>query len=110
MSNVALVFGASGISGWAVTRNLLSYPTPTTFTRVIGLTNRPMNLAESQLPQDDARLEIYSGINLRQDLAEVKKEMEAKIPNLGDVTHMYYCGACRSFPFPFLEFALRSST
>lgn len=106
MSNVALVFGASGISGWAVTRNLLSYPSPTTFSRVIGLTNRPMSLAESQLPQDDARLEIYSGINLRQDLAEVKREMEAKIPNLDEVTHMYYCGACQSLPFLWFECAL----
>lgn len=75
-----------------MTNNLLSYPTPTTFSRVIGLTNRPMSLADSQLPQDDDRLELYSGINLREDLAEVKKQMAAKIPDLDRVTHVYYCG------------------
>lgn len=90
--NVALVFGASGISGWAVTKNLLSYPTATTFSRVIGLTNRPVDLENSQLPTDDSRLEIYSGINLRGELSEVVALMKDKIPNVDQVTHMYYCG------------------
>jgi len=89
--NVALVFGASGISGWAVTKNLLSYPTATIFSRVIGLTNRPFDLESSQLPTDDSRLEIYSGINLRGELSEVIAQMKKKIPNVDQVTHMYYC-------------------
>lgn len=91
-NQVALVFGASGISGWAVTRNLLSYPTRTTFSRVIGLTNRPMDLKNSQLPIDDPRLEIYSGLNLRSDLSSVIEQLRATVPNLEEVTHMYYCG------------------
>jgi hypothetical protein len=89
--NVALVFGASGISGWAATKNLLAYPTPTTFSRVIGLTNRPLSLSESGLPEDP-RLELYHGIDLRGDFASVKEQMQQKIPNLDEVTHMYYCG------------------
>ncbi|KAJ5106604.1 hypothetical protein N7456_003279 [Penicillium angulare] len=76
--NVALVFGASGISGWAVTKCALSYPTPTTFGRVIG-----------GLPQD-VRLELYSGVNLRGNLDEVLCQLEEKVPNLEDVTHVYY--------------------
>ncbi|KAH8421694.1 3-oxo-Delta-4 [Colletotrichum scovillei] len=93
---VALVFGASGISGWAVTNNLFSYPTASTFCRIIGLTNRPMDLSASQLPKNDPRLEIYSGINLREDIETVKEQMRTKIPNLQDVTHVYYCGQAYS--------------
>jgi hypothetical protein len=90
--NVALVFGASGISGWAVTNNLLSYPSSTTFSRVVGLTNRPMDLANSQLPIDDARLELYSGLNLRGEQPGVIEYLKATVPNIQDVTHVYYLG------------------
>lgn len=91
--HVALVFGASGISGWALTRNLLSYPTRTTFSRVIGLTNRPMDLENSQLPTDDPRLEIYAGVNLRNDLSSVIEQLKDTVPRLEEVTHVYYCGS-----------------
>ncbi|OQE24005.1 hypothetical protein PENFLA_c010G10856 [Penicillium flavigenum] len=87
--NVALVFGASGISGWAVTKCALSYPTPTTFDRVIGLMNRPLPLEESGLPHDP-RLELHCGVNLRGNLDEVLCQLQEKIPNLEDVTHVYY--------------------
>jgi hypothetical protein len=89
--NVALVFGASGISGWAVTKCALSYPTPTTFDRVIGLTNRPLPLEKSGLP-DDPRLELHSGVNLRGSLNEVLSQLQEKVPHLEDVTHVYYLG------------------
>lgn len=88
---VALVFGASGISGWAVAKNLLSYPSATTFSRVICLTHQPRTLSETGLPRD-SRLEIYSGVDLRSDLETVKNQMQARIFNLAEVTHMYYCG------------------
>lgn len=90
--NVALVFGASGISGWAVTKNLLSYPTSTTFSRVIALTNRPLDLSERNLPEDDARLQFYHGVNLRGQREEVVKQMKAVIPDVEEVTHVYYLG------------------
>lgn len=89
--NVALVFGASGISGWAVTRNLLCYPSPTTFSRVVGLTHKPRSVADSGLPQD-SRLELYSGVDLRGTVDQVRAQMQSTIPKLEDVTHMYYCG------------------
>lgn len=94
MSNakkVALVFGASGISGWAVAKNVLTYPTPTTFSRVIGLTNRPRTVQESGLPQDP-RLELHSGVNLQADLESVMTHLQGKVPNLDEVTHVYYLG------------------
>ncbi|PYH89335.1 hypothetical protein BO71DRAFT_423085 [Aspergillus ellipticus CBS 707.79] len=86
---VALVFGASGISGWAVTKNLLEYPTRSTFGRVIGLTNQPRTREELGFP-DDPRLEVYSGVNLRGSLDEVVKQMQETIPNVDQVTHVYY--------------------
>ncbi|KAL4903358.1 hypothetical protein BDW74DRAFT_156229 [Aspergillus multicolor] len=88
-NNVALVFGATGISGWAVTKNLLSYPTSTTFARIIGLTHRPRTVQETGLPQD-SRLELYSGIDLRASLDDVNTQMQSKIPNVDEVTHVYY--------------------
>ncbi|RDH35148.1 hypothetical protein BDQ94DRAFT_168820 [Aspergillus welwitschiae] len=86
---VALVFGASGISGWAVTRSLLEYPTRSTFSRVIGLTHRPQTRGQLGLP-DDPRLEVYSGINLRGSLDKVMTQMRETIPQLDQVTHVYY--------------------
>ncbi|KAL2801595.1 hypothetical protein BJX63DRAFT_442177 [Aspergillus granulosus] len=88
-SNVTLVFGASGISGWAVTKNLLSYPTSTTFSRVIALTHRPRTVQGTGLPEDP-RLELYSGIYLRSNLQGVEQQMQSKIPNLDEITHVYY--------------------
>lgn len=88
---MALVFGASGISGWSVTKDCLSYPSIDTFSRVIGLTNRPRSVKECGLPEDD-RLEIYSGINLRGSLEQVLGGMKEGIPHIEEVTHMYYCG------------------
>ncbi|KAL4955731.1 hypothetical protein BDW69DRAFT_204226 [Aspergillus filifer] len=88
-NNFALVFGASGISGWAVTKNLLSYPSPTTFSRIIALTHRPRTVEDSGL-SSDPRLELYSGIDLRASLDNVKQQMESKIPGLEEVTHVYY--------------------
>ncbi|KAL2850516.1 hypothetical protein BJX68DRAFT_255204 [Aspergillus pseudodeflectus] len=73
--NAALIFGASGISGWAVTKCALTYPTATTFARVIGLTNRPLPLGK---------------INLRASFDEVLAELQETVPNLEDVTHVYY--------------------
>ncbi|KZV75880.1 hypothetical protein PENSPDRAFT_748087 [Peniophora sp. CONT] len=57
---VALVFGALGISGWAATRELLRYPTPTTFFRVIALSKRSLDPAVIQL--SDARLTFAHGV------------------------------------------------
>ncbi|KAL4767076.1 hypothetical protein BDW60DRAFT_220823 [Aspergillus nidulans var. acristatus] len=87
--NVALIFGASGISGWAVTKWALEYPSTTTFSRVIGLTNKPLSLKDSGLPKD-SRLELYNGLNLRGCFNEVLGQLQEKVPNLEDITHVYY--------------------
>ncbi|KAL4864895.1 hypothetical protein BDV12DRAFT_188622 [Aspergillus spectabilis] len=69
--NVALVFGASGISGWAVTKNLLSYPFSTTFSRIIALTH-----------------------------PSVKEQLQSKVPRLDEVTHVHYLAYANATAYP----------
>ncbi|RFU32842.1 hypothetical protein B7463_g3500, partial [Scytalidium lignicola] len=87
-SHSALVFGASGITGWAIAKEALKYPNPTTFDRVIALTNRPLMKADSLLPEDD-RLQIYSSIDLSDGAAEVEKQL-AGIEGIKDVTNVFF--------------------
>lgn len=83
----ALVFGASGVTGRGIIKALLSYPDATTFSRVIGLTNRPLSSSVARLPNDE-RLELYSEINL---LEREKSLLQLEhIPGIQQVTHVYY--------------------
>ncbi|KAL4792442.1 hypothetical protein BDV19DRAFT_380816 [Aspergillus venezuelensis] len=63
----------------AVTKNLLSYPSSTTFSRIIALTHRLRTVEDSGLPSDP-RLELYSGIDLR----------ATRFLGLEEVTQVYY--------------------
>jgi hypothetical protein len=67
----ALVFGASGITGWAITNSALSYQTLSTFSRVVGLTRRPLSLEASGFPSD-GRLQLYPGLDLSQDAETIR--------------------------------------
>lgn len=49
----ALVFGASGIAGWAIIQEALKYPSLTKFDKVIGLSNRPLTKSEALFPDDE---------------------------------------------------------
>lgn len=95
--NTALIFGATGISGWSVARNALIYPTPAIFQRVIGLMHRPRTIEEIGLPEDP-RLELYSGVDLSAELDDVIADLKKKIPCLEDVTHVYYLGQLYYIP------------
>jgi hypothetical protein len=86
----ALVFGASGITGWSIVQEALNYPTSTTFDKVIGLTNRPLTKAEALLPEDE-RLVLYSGINLSAGVEAVQASL-SQIEGIGGVTHVYFSG------------------
>jgi hypothetical protein len=86
----ALVFGASGITGWAITNSALLYPTSTTLTRVVGLTSRPLSLKDSGFPSDP-RLQLYSGLDLSQD-AETSTQYLKKIDEIDEITHVYFAG------------------
>ncbi|CZR63447.1 uncharacterized protein PAC_13344 [Phialocephala subalpina] len=87
----ALVFGASGITGWAITNSALSYPTPTAFSRVVGFTSRPLSLKDLDFPSDP-RLQLYSGLDLSQDADTITKYLK-KIENIDQITHHTYIEA-----------------
>ncbi|KAI1402655.1 hypothetical protein F4819DRAFT_485304 [Hypoxylon fuscum] len=87
----ALVFGATGISGWAFVNEILNqYPSQGTWDKVHALANRPIS-RETLLWPDDARLNLVSGIDL---LGSTQEELEAglkdMIPGIEKVTHVFY--------------------
>jgi nucleoside-diphosphate-sugar epimerase len=86
--NHALVFGASGISGWALVKEALAYPTPTTFSQVTALSNRPLALEDCQWP-DDPRLHLVSGIDLTAPMSSVSSTLREKVKNIEAVTHVF---------------------
>lgn len=83
----ALVFGASGVTGHAILKELLKYPDSQIFGRVIGLTNRPLNIKDALLPDDD-RLELVSGLDLTDRDGTLQKLRS--IPGIEDTTHVFY--------------------
>ena len=89
---VALIFGASGVTGWAFVNEILNdYPRKGVWEGVYALTNRPLNPEKALWPQDD-RLVVTSGIDL---LKDSQQEVEAKLtatPGIGRVTHVIYLG------------------
>jgi hypothetical protein len=86
----ALVFGASGITGWAIIQEALHYPSSNTFDRVIGLTKRPLTKSDASLP-DDERLLLHSGIDLTSELNSLVEGLK-KINGIDEVTHVYFAG------------------
>ncbi|EPE10961.1 sirq protein [Ophiostoma piceae UAMH 11346] len=92
MSKYALVFGASGVTGWSMVNELLhDYPRPGVWGGVVALTNRPLSLAQSHWPADDKRLSIVSGIDLLQGSTEdVEAAIKDKVPHLDKITDVFY--------------------
>jgi hypothetical protein len=91
MGKHALIFGASGISGNSLCNELLVYPNKDTFSRIIGLTNRPLTIQQAQLPKD-ARLELVSGIDLSDSIDDVKHDLRQKIKDVHGITHVFFMG------------------
>ncbi|KAK1636159.1 hypothetical protein BDP81DRAFT_450094 [Colletotrichum phormii] len=86
----ALILGASGISGWSLLNQARTYPTPTTFVRITGTTNRALTLEEARLPTDDPRLAIVSGIDFTRGVDDVAAVMRETIPDKETVSHVSY--------------------
>ncbi len=86
----ALVFGASGITGWAILREALRYPGNTTFSRVIGLFTRPTDREQLFLPADD-RLVLASGLDLSKGVDDVANTLKG-VEGIQDVTDVYFAG------------------
>lgn len=92
MSKTALIFGASGVSGWAFVNELLhDYPRPGIWKKVHALTNRPLSQAVSLWP-NDPRLSLVSGIDLLAGSQEDLETCLGKIAGIDEATHVYYLG------------------
>ena len=91
MSKSALVFGASGVTGWSFVNEILNdYPEKGVWSKVHALTNRPLSQEQSQWPKD-SRLNIVSGIDLLAGSQEdLEAELRNKVQGIEDVTHVYY--------------------
>ena len=89
----AIIFGSSGVSGWALVNELLhDYPQKGIWDRVTALTNRPLD-RKTTLWHDDPRLNLVSGVDLLQgSQEELDETMKSKIPDIHTVTHVYYYG------------------
>jgi hypothetical protein len=89
---VAIIFGASGVSGWSFVNEILNdYPKKGIWSGVLALTNRPLTVEESFWPNDD-RLSITSGINLLDDDQETIEKKLREIGGIKNVTHLIYLG------------------
>lgn len=91
----AIVFGASGLAGWAVVDQLLqNYPKAGTFSKVTAVVNRPISLADSFWPTPESpSLDLVTGINLAEGSIEsFTALLGEKIKDISTVTHVYYFG------------------
>lgn len=93
----ALVFGASGLAGWAVVDQLLeNYPAEGTFSKVTALVNRPLSVAESYWPSPSPsrpKLELVCNVNLAEGrVEEFTALLKEKVEDIGNVTHAFYFG------------------
>jgi hypothetical protein len=92
MSKSALIFGASGVTGWAFVNEILhDYPKKGTWKKVHALTNRPLKQSDSLWPNDD-RLNIVSKIDLLKGSQEDLETALSAIGGIKEVTHVYYLG------------------
>jgi len=97
MAHHALVFGASGILGWAIVNEILSnYPNQGTYSKITALTNRSLSREDALWPAAAPgmpELDIVSGIDLTKGtVEEVKEVMMERVPSIGTVTHVFYFG------------------
>ncbi|KAI0452223.1 hypothetical protein F5B21DRAFT_484540 [Xylaria acuta] len=91
----AIVFGASGLIGWAVVDQLLrSYPEAGTFSKITAVTNREVRFLESHWPDPGADrpiLQLISGIDLRRgDGATLANALREAVEDIHTVTHLFY--------------------
>lgn len=92
----ALIFGASGVSGWAFVNEILKdYPKKGIWDRVYALTNRPLTPKTAMWPEDP-RLHLVSGIDLLEGSQEdLEAKLKSKVKGVEEVTHVYYLGQSR---------------
>lgn len=91
--NHALIFGASGITGWAIVDQILKgYPSPNQFSRVTALTNRPLKLEDTLWPKSDKLLLTTANLMHEGGQEGLEKELKAHVKDIDTVTHVYFFG------------------
>lgn len=112
-SNHAIVFGASGLIGWAAVNQILSgYPKPGTFKKITAVMNRPVPESELYWPEpseDRPQLQVVSGINLLDiTAARLAEQLEAEVTEAGKITHAFYFGMNLALPHIMTRYFSRS--
>ena len=92
--NHAIVFGATGLIGWAAVNQLLSnYPEAGAFASVTAVSNRPIDANRTFWPkQSDPKpsLQLVSGIDLKS--GDLEAQLKEKVAGIDKVTHVFYFG------------------
>ncbi|KAL1963162.1 hypothetical protein VTN77DRAFT_8595 [Rasamsonia byssochlamydoides] len=91
----ALVFGASGILGWAVVNEILNnYPREGEFAKVTALVNRPLDLESFHWPASEPKrpqLNLVSGVDLTKgSLEDIQDLLKHKVPDIDTVTQVFW--------------------
>jgi uncharacterized protein YbjT (DUF2867 family) len=90
--NHALVIGASGLIGWALVNELLS-TSPSPFTHVTALVNRPFAIEESFWPLEDvSKISLVSGVDLSSSDEEFERAFKEKVKDVESISHVFYFG------------------
>ncbi|KAK0938563.1 hypothetical protein LTR29_009877 [Friedmanniomyces endolithicus] len=91
MGKRALVFGASGVTGWSFVNEILhDYPEKGVWDGVVAMTNRPLKQEDSLWPADQ-RLQIVSGVDLlKGSQSDLESSLKQKVKDVNKVTHVYY--------------------
>ena len=87
----ALVFGASGITGWAIVNAILNgYPSESAFTKVTALTNRPLPVDIAQWPES-GKLQVVSGLDLLAgDQSTLEATLKERVSGIETVSHVFF--------------------
>lgn len=91
--NHALIYGATGIQGWAIASQLLKgYPTEDSFGKITALTNRP--LSEGVLWPESKKFQVVSGLDLLNKGGQeaLEKDMKERIAGIETVSHVFFGG------------------
>ncbi|KPM39743.1 hypothetical protein AK830_g6809 [Neonectria ditissima] len=86
-SHHALVFGATGLVGWAVVDQLLA-SSAAPFASVTAVSNRPVTAADARWPSSAAGLRLVSGVDLRDDA--LADQLRREVDDIVRVTHVFY--------------------
>lgn len=92
MGKRAIVFGASGVTGWSFVNEILNdYPEKGVWDGVVAMTNRPLKQEDSYWPKD-SRLQIVSGVDLLGSLEQIEGALKKNVEDVEKITHVYYLG------------------